>query len=146
VEFWDPGDQRRGSKPRREEVVDEAQGGLFDAAPSPPTGPLAEAYSREEGKPPALAKFMESEDGPPFWRALQDAALDAFGREEKRFSPRGFLAHYRDTKKVRLNNNFSPWFADLLVAKHPQLIDIVERRVRRKIGPTLGTEITTREH
>ena len=56
------------------------------------------------------------------------------------------MAHYRDTKKVRLNNNFSPWFADLLVAKHPQLIDIVERRVRRKIGPTLGTEITTREH
>jgi len=56
---------------------------------------------------------------------------------ETRFSPRGFLAHYRDSKKVRINNNFSPWFADMLVAEHPQLVDIVERRVRKAAGPTL---------
>ena len=105
--------------------------------PSPPTGPAAEVYSREEGKPHAFTKFMESEDGPPFWQALQDAALDAFGHQQTRFSPRGFLAHYRDTKKVRINNNFSPWFADELVAKYPQLIDIIERRVRKKTGPSL---------
>jgi hypothetical protein len=134
--WWiDPGDQWRGSKPRREETVDEYQVSLFDAAPPPPTGPLAEVYSREDGKPPAFIKFMDSADGPPFWRALQDAALDTFGRQEERFSPRGFLAHYRDTKKVRLNNNFSPWFADMLVTEHPQLIDIIERRKRTKEGP-----------
>jgi hypothetical protein len=134
--WWiDPGDQRRGSKPRREEAVDEDQRSLFDAAPPPPTGPAADPYSREDGKPPAFTKFMDSEDGPPFWRALQDAALDAFRRQEERFSPRGFLAHYRDTKKVRLNNNFSPWFADMLVTEHPQLIDVIERRKRTKEGP-----------
>jgi len=104
-------------------------------APSPPTGPAAEAYSREEGKPSAFTAFMESADGTPFWRALEAAALDALARGETRFSPRGFLAHYRDTKRVRINNNFSPWLADQLVAEHPQLVDIVERRVRKAAGP-----------
>jgi hypothetical protein len=130
----DPGDQN-DSPSRREEVPDPDQVGLFEQPPPPPTGPLADPYSREEGKPPAFIKFMDSEDGPPFWMALQDAALDAFARQETRFSPRGFLAHYRDTKKVRLNNNFSPWFADQLVVNHPQLIDIIERRKRTKEGP-----------
>ena len=132
----DPGDQRRGSKPTREEVVDEGQVGFsFDAAPSPPTGPAADPYSREGGKPPAFIEFLDSEGGPPFWRALQDAALDAFRRQEERFSCASFIWHYRDTKKVRLNNNFSPWFADMLVTEHPQLIDVIERRKRTKEGP-----------
>ena len=109
----------------------------FFNAPDPPTGPAAEKFSREEGEPPAFTKFMDSEHGPPFWLALQVAALDAFGLQEKRFSPRGFLAHYRDSKKVRINNNFSPWFADRLVAEHPQLIDIIERRIRKKEGPLI---------
>lgn len=133
----DPGDQS-DSPTRREEIQDtKAQVDLFERAPSPPTGPLADPHTREEGKPLGFVKFMESDDGAPFWRALQDAALDAFRRQETRFSPRGFLAHYRDTKKVRLNNNFSPWFADMLVTEHPHLIDIVERRMRKKAGPSI---------
>ena len=129
----DPGDQNDSPR-RREEPPDPSQGGLFEP-PSPPTGPLADRYTRAEGKPPAFIKFMASEDGPPFWRSLQDAALDAFRRQETRFSCASFIWHYRDTKKVRLNNNFSPWFADMLVTEHPHLIDIVERRVRKKAGP-----------
>ena len=104
--------------------------------PLPPSGPQAERYSVEEGLPSALTAFMEGEDGPPFWRALEAAALDALARQETRFSPRGFLVHYRDTKRVRINNNFSPWFADLLLMEHPQLVGIVERRVRKAAGPT----------
>lgn len=145
-EYWrstDPGDQ---CDPVREKVADPDQANLFDGPPPPPTGPAAEVYSREEGKPDAFIKFTESEDGDPFWRALEAAALDAFARQETRFSPRGFLAHYRDTKKVRLNNNFSPWFADMLVTEHPELIDIIERRVRRKSGPTMGTQTPTEKH
>jgi len=128
------------STPTKEEVVDPQQIGMFSepqAPPTPPTGPVADPYSREEGKPHAFIKFMESEDGPLFWQALENAALDAFKRQETRFSPRGFLAHYRDTKKVRINNNFSPWFADQLVAEHPQLLDLIERRVRKKEGPSI---------
>jgi hypothetical protein len=123
--------------------VDEAdteQDDLFQAharrlAMEPPTGPAAKPYSREEGKPHAFIKFMESEDGPPFWQAVQDAALSALARQETRFSTRTFLARYRDDNKVRINDHFSPWLADDLVADHPQLIDIIERRVRRKEGP-----------
>ena len=103
--------------------------------PAPPTGPAAEVYSREEGKPLAFTKFMDSEDGPQFWRALQDAALDALARQETRFSTRTFLARYRDDEKVRINDHFSPWFADELVVKYPRLIDIIERRARKKPGP-----------
>ena len=120
--------------------ADTEQDDLFQAharrlAMEPPTGPAAKTYSHEEGRPHAFIKFMEGDDGPPFWRALEAAALDALARQETRFSPRGFLVHYRDTKRVRINNNFSPWLADDLVADHPQLIDIIERRVRRKEGP-----------
>jgi hypothetical protein len=129
----DPGDQN-DSPSRREEVLDPDQVGLFEQPPPPPTGPLADRYTREEGKPHAFIKFMESDDGPPFWRALQDTALDALGRQEKRFSTRTFLARYRDDEKVRINDHFSPWFADELVAKYPQLIDIIERRKRTKEG------------
>lgn len=129
----DPGDQN-DSPLRREEIHDPDQGGLFEPPP-PPTGPHADRYTRAEGKPPAFIKFMASEDGPPFWRSLQDAALDAFRRQETRFSCASFIWHYRDTKKVRLNNNFSPWFADMLVTEHPHLIDIIERRMRTKEGP-----------
>jgi hypothetical protein len=111
---------------------------MFDDPPPPPTGPEAEPHTREEGKPPAFQRFLESDDGKLFWEEIQSAALEAYRAGEKRFSPRGFLAHYRDTKKVRVNNVFSPWFADLLVAKYPALLDIIERRVRKKKGPEVG--------
>ena len=99
---------------------DTTQISLFNA-PAPPTGPTADKYSREEGKPHAFIKF----------------ALDAFRRQEKRFSTRTFLARYRDDEKVRINDHFSPWFADQLVTNHPQLIDIIERRIRKKEGPPI---------
>ncbi len=108
---------------------------LFDEVPAPPTGPQVDDFGYDEGLPPAFARFLATEDGQAFWRAIQEAALAVFRRGETRFSPRGFLAHYRDTNKVRINNIFSPWFADMLVAAHPELLDIVERRKRKKPGP-----------
>ena len=39
--------------------------------PPPPTGPKAEEYTPEEGRPPAFAKFLASDEGQEFWRQMQ---------------------------------------------------------------------------
>lgn len=125
--YSDPGDQKIPDS------TDPKQGGLFDAPP-PPTGPKADVFTEADGRTPAFWRFFRSEDGRQFWATIQRDALSALDAGEKRFSPRGFLASYRDREKVRVNNIFSPWFADMLVLAHPELIDIIERRKRTKPG------------
>ena len=108
---------------------------MDDHAPPPPTGPEAEKYHHEDGRPERFVAFLDTPDGQAFWEAVEEAALEALRTGEERFSTRTFLARYRDDEKVRINDHFSPWFADELVARHPLLLDIIERRKRRKAGP-----------
>lgn len=103
--------------------------------PDPPTGPPAAPYDREDGRPEKYVAFRATEDGEAFWVRLTQDALGALQEGESRFSTRTFLARYRDEQKVRINDHFSPWFADDLVAAYPELLDIVERRARKKRGP-----------
>lgn len=103
--------------------------------PDPPTGPKADTFDDEEGQPHAYVEFRASERGQNFWRALEAAALSRLRSGEGRFSTRTFLSQYRDDFKFRINNIFSPWLADDLIVKHPALLDIIERRVRKKPGP-----------
>lgn len=126
---------------RRRTVDEQLEGlGLFESPPDPPTGPQAEAYTREEGRPEAFDRFMATEEGETFWWAIRTAALAALEEGEARFSARAFLSNYRHTRKVRINDHFSPWFADLLVATYPALLDIVERRERKKaVRPPAAT-------
>lgn len=104
--------------------------------PPPPTGPQAEPFSRLDGAPEAFLAFLETEDGQRFWSWLVAQAMGALSRGEKRFSTRTSVALFRAVEKVRINDHFSPWFADLLVQEHPELVDIIERRARKKRGPT----------
>jgi len=106
--------------------------------PDPPTGPVAETYTDEEGMPPAFVRFLESDNGVEFWAQIQVSALHALRSGEKRFSCLGFLHLHREVQKVRVNNTYAPWFADMLVAAHPELLEIVERRKRTKPGPFDG--------
>jgi hypothetical protein len=120
----DPGDQIVRSPPpapRCPETLD-----MFE----PPTGPKAKAYTREEGQVAAYYRWRDTDEGVEFVGAMTRAAFAAL-YVKGRFSTRTFLCMYRDEHKLRINNNFSPWLADELVATHPELLDVVERRKRK---------------
>lgn len=106
---------------------------LFDTPP--PSGPEAEEYTKDEKTQKAFYRLLAEETGQAFWEYLQKAALAALHEGEKRFSVRGALYEFRTLKKGRIANDFTPWFADKLVAHHPELDDIVQRKKRTKDGP-----------
>ena len=101
--------------------------------PPPPTGPKAEVHTEESGKPDRFVKFMASDEGITLFDHMKRAALGALRAGRKRFSVRAWVDSTENL--VRVNNAFSPWFADELVTAHPELLPIVERRVRTRTGP-----------
>ena len=130
----DPGDQN-DSPLRREEIPDPDQVGLFEQPPPPPTGPLADPYRASDSRPQKFVEFFLSEEGQLLFTQLRGAALFALHMGEKRFSVRAWVDS--DAHKKRINNSFCPWLADELVADSPELLEIIERRIRRKLGPPI---------
>jgi|TARA_R100001143_G_scaffold12132_1_gene13516 hypothetical protein len=110
---------------------DPSQISLFDA-PAPPTGPTVDDYKRKDGKLERFIDFLSTEEGRRYWSILESSALRALNIGQKRFSTRTFVERYRAQTKTRLNNDFSVWSADLLVDRHPDLLDIIERRKRKR--------------
>ena len=100
--------------------------------PAPPTGPAAEPYHKEDGTPEALRAFLATEEGQTFWyAALSEARATS---QDDRFSVLGFIHDFRREHKVRVNNSFAPYLADLLVLEDPDLEAVIERRKRKKEG------------
>lgn len=95
----------------------------------PPSGPKAVPFTDPEGSPEAYRAFMAGEIGLELWKDLVGAAQASY-EQGKRFSTRTFIAKYRERYGVRINDHFSPWLADELVANDVRLDAIVERRRR----------------
>jgi hypothetical protein len=127
----DPGDQERGTRPAKPGPPP-GQGDLFNV-PAPPSGPVA----KDPGESTRVAfwQFLTTGAGAVFWNRLEHKATEAFRAGKTRFSPRTFVAWYRDEYGLQINNDFSPWLADELVSRHPYLGKIIERRARTKAGP-----------
>jgi len=100
----------------------------------PPTGPEAEPYTEGDGRPEKFVKWVQTGEGVQFMLTAIKRARLAMGTDE-RFSVLGYVHAYRALKKVRINNTFAPWIADELVKRDPRLLDTIERRKRRKVGP-----------
>ncbi len=109
------------------------QPSLFDPPPPPPTGPAAEPYFEEDSKPHKYTEWLATAEGQDLFARLSEAALLALRHGEKRFSVRGWVDS--PEHKVRVNNAFSSWLADDLVTRYPQLLGLIERRVRKRVGP-----------
>lgn len=105
---------------------------LFDEPPEPPTGPAAEVPSPGDGSFRAYLRFRNTAPGQQAWAWIVEVALTRYGQGERRISPRTLVAEARDVLKVRINDHFSPWIADDLVVLRPELLDVIERRKRRK--------------
>ena len=142
----DPGDQNN-SPQQREETFDPTQVGMFDEGdpPPPPTGPLADPYHSPDNRPEKFIAFMESDNGKTFMARAAGAALAALRQGDARFSVLGYIHTYRAIHSERVNNTFAPWVADELVRRHPDLVDLIERRKRRKEGPQIQSTTTDKE-
>jgi len=132
------------ARKRKEQELDPDQVGLFDRPPPPPTGPLADPYRASDSRPQKFVEFFLSEEGQLLFTQLRGAALSALHMGEKRFSVRAWVDS--DAHKKRINNSFCPWLADELVADSPELLGIIERRVRRKLGPPIQSTTTEKEN
>ena len=103
--------------------------------PAPPTGPAATPYTRFDSRPEKFIAFVLSEEGVAFMANAERAAMDAMRQGQERFSVLGYIHEYRAVHRERVNNTFAPWVADELVLRRPELVDIIERRVRKITGP-----------
>jgi hypothetical protein len=64
---------------------------------------------------------------------MERTALDMAARGETRISAKYLAEHARrQLKGVEIDNRFTCLVSDDLVARHPHLEDLIERRARRK--------------
>lgn len=102
------------------------------AEPPPPTGPAADPHTPESGTYRAYEAWLLTEEGAAAFAWVEAKALEQVAAGATRVSPRTLVARARDALRARINDHFTPWIADDLVAKRPELLDVVERRKRKK--------------
>lgn len=102
--------------------------------PPPPTGPVADVPTTEQGQHSAYRLWRGTAEGEVAYRWIEDRALGLFRAGETRISPRTLVGVARDHLKTPINDHFSPWIADDLIRAHRELLDVIERRRRRKPG------------
>lgn len=73
-----------------------------------------------------------TEEHPRFWIDMVDEASWCYQRGLK-FRPKAFVEEYRsrisvDKKPYAIDNNFTRYFADMLVEQYPELAETVVRR------------------
>lgn len=107
---------------------------MFDA-PDPPTGPKTDTDHRiPDSKDAAFGRWIATEDGRHFMAYAEAEALTAYHAGDRRWSALGYMHVYRATHKRPVNNTFAPFVADELVARHPELLNLIERRERKGRG------------
>jgi hypothetical protein len=100
--------------------------------PAPPTGPLADVPTREQNKFAAYVEWRGSLRGATAWRWLQDRALGLLRSGVRRISVNALVEEGRRGLGVAINNTWRAWIADDLVRWDPRLLNLIERRRRRK--------------
>lgn len=115
------------------------QRSLFDGppAPPPPTGPAADIPEREANKYNRYLEWRQTVEGKRAWvymvqecrKLLDEARLVG---QELRISTKWLAEQVRRIYKIHVNNSYTGWLADDLVEFNPSLLDVIERRKRRK--------------
>ena len=100
--------------------------------PPPPSGPEGRIPSRPEGEYHSYLVWKQSPDGHRACAWILDRVMARLRAGEQRISTRTILCECRDALKVEINNIYSPWIADDLIVRYPELLDVIERRKRRK--------------
>lgn len=105
---------------------------LFHQPPEPPSGPPTDVREFEAGHAGYVA-WKATELGWRAWRYMEAMALDLAARRELRIGAKALVEQARRnlTPKVEINNNWTCLIADDLVARHPHLEELIERRKRK---------------
>ncbi len=105
---------------------------LLPDAADPPTGPLADPHPAASGTYSAYLEWLVTEDGIRAFIWVETMALEQLAAGAARISPRTLVARARDRFKIGINDHYTPWIADDLVTRQPALLELVERRKRKK--------------
>lgn len=119
-------------------MSDRPQLDLLTAPPPPPTGPQVEPVTAEQNSYRRYAFWKASEAGAKVWRYVEATALQLAARGEQRISVNYIVECARRTeamKGTKVNNTWRALMADDLVARHPHLLDLIERRKRKRQWP-----------
>jgi hypothetical protein len=109
---------------------------LFTPPPEAPSGPPTDVgkFLSHHSRGIRYAQWKGTEAGWRVWRYVECTALDLAARGEQRISVKYLVEQARrglDKPKVEINNSYTALLADDLVARHPHLVDLLERRKRR---------------
>ena len=111
--------------------MDTDQADVFDL-PAPPTGPAVETPTRDQNRYAAYLEWRQTRDGACAWVWIKDRALGLLRAGTTRLSAKTLVEECRQELKVELNNTWTCWLADDLVRWDPRLLNLIERRRRRK--------------
>jgi hypothetical protein len=128
---------------RRPTMSEQLAGTLFDAqtrpdadllyAPLPtPSGPQTPVPTRALNSFNAYCAWKRSDDGGRAMGWMLTRAREQLAAGEQRIGMKALTERCREMLKVALNNAWTAWLADDLVAADPRLLPLIERRVRRK--------------
>ena len=115
--------------------------GQFDglpifAPPEPPTGPrtdVALKFGDPDGEEyRRYVAWKQTEAGRRVWGYVEQVALVKAEQGAERIGMKNLAEKARHSLKLDINNTWVSWISDDLVARHPHLEDLIERRARRK--------------
>jgi len=113
-------------------MIDAADVSDFEL-PSPPTGPAVETPTREQNRYVAYLEWRGTRDGSCVWAYLKARVRELLlHKPDPRISVKGLVEACRAELKVEINNTYTAWLADDLVRWDPRLLNLIERRRRRK--------------
>jgi len=110
---------------------------LFEP-PEPPSGPQKDVRRFVGSTYPQYVAWKHTEDGWRVWRYVERVALDLAAAGEERIGVKALVEKARQATKLEANNSWSCLLADDLVAAHPHLTTLIERRKRRKAMSPCG--------
>jgi len=107
---------------------------LFSPPPEPPTGPPTDLGKFARGSEARYQAWKATDAGWKAWRYIERTALDLAARGEARISLQFCIEQAREHVEphASVNHNFRSLICRDLLARHPHLVDRIERRKRRE--------------
>ena len=101
-------------------------------APEPPTGPQTPPRTKAMNRYGAYQLWKRSEEGGRAFGWMLVSARRQLAAGARRISTKALVEACRATLRCDLNNSYTSWLADDLLAVEPLLESVIERRVRKK--------------
>lgn len=102
-------------------------------APQPPSGPQTAPPPRAMNRYAAYSAWKRSEEGAQVFGWMLHQARKQLAAGQERIGVKALFEDARKEFRVELNNVWTHWVSDDLVAADPTLLPVIERRVRKTV-------------